>query len=167
MCFLKNFCHTHTRTLQREHKNRLIWINPFLCSRWSVRVWVWQKILKTHMCGVGVCGKKSYCVQSVQVCQNWLHTNTLARIFRYGEGALYQDLKHTFQSIYHILIVFSHIKTWCKARPRIINQICNNICILPYIKSIKNPTFYIPRNPIDSFLLTLRVCKTLMMPRVL
>ena len=59
----------------------MIQINLFLCSRWSVRVWVWQKILKTHMCGVGVCGLKSYCVQSVRVCQNWLHTNTNIYIF--------------------------------------------------------------------------------------
>ena len=41
---------------------------------------VWQEIQKTHMCGGGVCGIKSYCVQSVRVCQNWLHTNTLVLI---------------------------------------------------------------------------------------
>ena len=29
------------------------------------------------MCGVGVCAMKSYCAQSVRVCQNLLHTNTL------------------------------------------------------------------------------------------
>ena len=44
---------------------------------WSVRVWVWQNYQKTHTCGAGVCGVKSYCVHSVRVCQNWLHTNTL------------------------------------------------------------------------------------------
>ena len=38
---------------------------------------MWQNYQKTHTCGVGVCGVKSYCAQSVRVCQNWLHTNTL------------------------------------------------------------------------------------------
>ena len=47
----------------------------FWGSRWSVLVW--QNFQKTHMCGAGVCGVKSYCAQSVRVCQNWLHTNTL------------------------------------------------------------------------------------------
>ena len=37
-------------------------------------------IKKTHTCGAGVCGVKSYCAQSVWVCQNWLHTNTLENI---------------------------------------------------------------------------------------
>ena len=44
-----------------------------------MRVWVQQKIKKTHMCGVGVCGMKSYCAQSVRVCQNLLHANTLKK----------------------------------------------------------------------------------------
>ena len=35
------------------------------------------KFQKTHTCGAGVCGVKSYCAQSVRVCQNCLHTNTL------------------------------------------------------------------------------------------
>ena len=42
---------------------------------------VWQNFQKMHMCGVGVCGVKSYCAQSVLMCKNWLNTNTLQ--FRY------------------------------------------------------------------------------------
>ena len=42
-------------------------------------VWVRQNLQKTHTCSVGVCGAKSYCAQSVRVCQSWLHTNTLLK----------------------------------------------------------------------------------------
>ena len=43
----------------------------------TVRVWVQQKIQKMHICGAGVREVDSNCAQSVQVWQNWLHTNTL------------------------------------------------------------------------------------------
>ena len=46
-------------------------------SGWSVWVKLRQNFWKTHMCGAGVCCAKSYYAQSVQVCQNWMHINTL------------------------------------------------------------------------------------------
>ena len=42
-------------------------------------VGVANEIWKTHKCVAGLCRMKSYCAQSVQVCLNWLHTNTLLK----------------------------------------------------------------------------------------
>ena len=47
-------------------------MEPILCSRWNVLVWQ-----KNYMCSVRVCRMKSYCAQSVRVCQDWLLTITL------------------------------------------------------------------------------------------
>ena len=71
-------------------------------------------------CGAGVCRAKSYCAQSVWVCQNWLRTNTL-QIYQTLENFLIPDTywyKLDFQHIPHHWNMFPH-------SPYILHQLCS------------------------------------------
>ena len=83
MCFMEFYSDSRTNLgVIRHHAYHVE--HSILGSRLSVRVWVRQNFQKTHTCSVRVCGAKSYCAQSVRVCQNWLHTNTMDQSFSPG-----------------------------------------------------------------------------------
>ena len=74
------------------------------------------------MYGVGVCGAKSYCAQSVQVCQNWLYTNTLETT-QHQNNVRHSFFKHIYISDIkgsigvHVNILKSFVPTESRLKP--------------------------------------------------